>query len=148
LARFIETGEYIDEIGMLIGKQPVPPLGVQRWERYASELQEKLDAALSATRASILGEVAVKYLESEPGRFKRWLEDELTARPEEQATVKTLDGEEPAILVAASYIKRLGGQQDWACVKCVPHSDMLVDGFTCYYHRALAALSPQRRPVE
>lgn len=27
---------------------------------------------------------------------------------------------------------------DWACAQCVPHSDMLVKGFVCCYHEALA----------
>lgn len=53
LVRFIETGEYVDELGILIGKQPVPPLGVQRWEIYARELQEKLDAVASATEPKV-----------------------------------------------------------------------------------------------
>lgn len=24
---------------------------------------------------------------------------------------------------------------DWACVECKPHSDMLIDGFQCAYHK-------------
>jgi hypothetical protein len=55
-------------------------------------------------------------------------------------TVRTHDGNEPAMLVAASWVKRIGSQQDWACLECVPHSDCLVAGFRCNYHRALAIL--------
>lgn len=41
LERFVRTGEYIDDMGMLLGKQPVPPLGVQRFdeERKATKLR-------------------------------------------------------------------------------------------------------------
>lgn len=55
-------------------------------------------------------------------------------------TVETFNGDEPAILVAASYIKRLGARQDWACADCVPHSDCLKSGFRCYYHQAVELL--------
>jgi len=68
--------------------------------------------------------------------------------PEEVRTVKTHDGDEPALLVAASYIRRQGGQHDHACAQCVPHSDVLVDGFVCYYHQALSLLSPQREHLK
>lgn len=31
LTRFVETGEYLDEIGVVNGEQPTPPLAVQRF---------------------------------------------------------------------------------------------------------------------
>lgn len=40
-------------------------------------------------------------------------------------------------------IQRGLGLPDHACAECVPHSDMLVAGFQCVYHEALAAAGEQ-----
>lgn len=61
--------------------------------------------------------------------------------PPGRAFVSTHDGDEPAILVAASWVIRGGAHQDWACAQCVPHSDVLSPGFQCYYHRAESVLA-------
>jgi hypothetical protein len=66
LQRFVETGEYKDEIGVILGEQPTPPLAVQRFadelanakrinellnHENQTQLQRMKDAeALSATR--------------------------------------------------------------------------------------------------
>lgn len=39
----------------------------------------------------------------------------------------------------AKNVARLGDPPlDHACAECVPHSDIIVDGFQCYYHKAVA----------
>jgi len=39
---------------------------------------------------------------------------------------------------ARKYILNHGqGLPDHACAACVPHSDILIDGFVCAYHAAL-----------
>ena len=40
------------------------------------------------------------------------------------------------IHLAADAAERRNG--DWACAECRPHSDMLKEGWSCGYHRALA----------
>jgi hypothetical protein len=44
LRRFVETGEYRDEIGEMIGEQPTPPLAVQRFAEETSSSAELLCA--------------------------------------------------------------------------------------------------------
>lgn len=39
------------------------------------------------------------------------------------------------IPLAADAAEKQNG--DWACAECRPHSDMLKEGWTCSYHRAL-----------
>lgn len=85
------------------------------------------------------------------------LEDEVVptikAAPvtEVAATIKTFDGDEPAILVAASWVvmaRDYGlpkGGIDYACPECIPDGGSIDPDFRCNYHRALAVLSPQRR---
>jgi hypothetical protein len=48
---------------------------------------------------------------------------------------------ERMITVTAKWIvENHGGRPDHACVECVEWSEILIDGFRCYYHRAKAAL--------
>lgn len=42
LERFVKTGEYIDDMGIILGKQPVPPLGVQRFDEHTKNLERDL----------------------------------------------------------------------------------------------------------
>jgi len=74
----------------------------------------------------------------EAGRLAEWAL--IGLRSAQSATVRTFDGDEPAMLVAASWVKRMGPPSDYACVECVPTSGALVDGFRCNYHRACAIL--------
>lgn len=55
---------------------------------------------------------------------------------------------EGMMVVSAKWLERHAGPEDHACVRCYPHSDMLVDGFSCYYHKALdvIAAAPEPKP--
>jgi hypothetical protein len=37
------------------------------------------------------------------------------------------------------------GRNDHACAECVPHGDMIVPGFKCYYHEAKAMIQAAER---
>jgi hypothetical protein len=54
--------------------------------------------------------------------------------------LETFDGPAPAILVTAQQAMRCIKPDDHACARCVPHSEILIDGFVCAYHRAEDAL--------
>lgn len=44
---------------------------------------------------------------------------------------------------AQKWIAHRGnGLPDHACAQCVPHSDILIEGFVCAYHTAIAKVKP------
>lgn len=46
---------------------------------------------------------------------------------------------EPMLLVPARWVINRGSNHpDHACIECVPWGDMVVKGFQCFYHQALA----------
>ena len=40
----------------------------------------------------------------------------------------------------AALVKYGNPPFDWACKECVPHSDILIEGFACQYHAAIASV--------
>lgn len=38
------------------------------------------------------------------------------------------------------HVEKQGVPNDWACIECVPNSNILVDGFRCTYHKVKAIL--------
>lgn len=55
---------------------------------------------------------------------------------------------EGMMVVSAKWLERHAGPEDHACVRCYPHSDMLVDGFSCYYHKALDVIAAAPEPKQ
>ena len=53
---------------------------------------------------------------------------------------------EGCMVVNAKWLERHAGPEDHACVRCYPHSDMLIDGFSCYYHKALDVIAAAPEP--
>ena len=54
-----------------------------------------------------------------------------------------LETKEQRDRLATYIVNRCGlpeDQKDWACKQCHPESDILIDGFVCVYHEALASL--------
>lgn len=44
----------------------------------------------------------------------------------------------------ARYLRTIGlRERDHACAQCLPASDVVIDGFVCGYHRALAILGEE-----
>lgn len=56
LTRYIETGEWKDDIGMMLGEQPMPPLSIQRFAVDRAAVQsETLVAATKACEQYLYG---------------------------------------------------------------------------------------------
>ena len=55
---------------------------------------------------------------------------------------------EGMMVVSAKWLERHAGPEDHACVRCYPHSDMIIDGFSCYYHKALDVIAAAPEPKQ
>lgn len=71
-----------------------------------------------------------------PGTERAWFEFKAGAAWQAARMVP-----EGMMVVSAKWLERHAGPEDHACIRCYPHSDMIVDGFSCYYHKACDVLS-------
>ena len=60
-----------------------------------------------------------------------------------EAKVERLEKQALAFATRLAEIEPLGSD-DWGCVQCHPNSDILIDGFVCSTHQAIALV---RQPI-
>lgn len=102
--------------------------------KRAKALEESLSFAREAVAAM---EVVLNDLAQRLGVSARPKEPEMLAD-----AIETLRDAQVALLALSRHVERefshgRGWLPDHACARCVPHSDMILDGFACARHGAL-----------